>query len=230
MPSSGSNFLSDLSALSPSNLSGAVGIAQGGTNNTTYTSGSLTYFDGTKIAQDNSYLFYDSTNKRLGLGNTAPARTIEITGQSTTSLDGINIKNYSTAGVPTMIIAKARGTQAAPTAVQSGDTLFTIGGNGYNGSAFQTSAIIKIFGSATENYTTTNGGSSLNFMTTPNGSVTAKSRLGIGQDGVLNIYGNTSGIVGLYAAATTTSYNLTLPSAQASGTQYLQNNGIGALS
>jgi hypothetical protein len=46
----------------------------------------------------------------------------------------------------------------------------------------------------------------------------------------LTYEGSTSGTLSLQAAATTTSYSLTWPAAQASGTQYLQNNGSGVLS
>jgi len=43
-------------------------IAHGGTNNTSYTSGSVLYFDGSKIAEDNSNFFYNATNKQLAIG------------------------------------------------------------------------------------------------------------------------------------------------------------------
>lgn len=45
-----------------------LSIAHGGTNNTSYTSGSVLYFDGSKIAQDNSNFFYGATNKQFAIG------------------------------------------------------------------------------------------------------------------------------------------------------------------
>jgi hypothetical protein len=49
-------------------------------------------------------------------------------------------------------------------------------------------------------------------------------------DGFLNLFGSTSGNFGLKAAATTTTYNLTMPPAQGGAAQTLSNNGSGVLS
>lgn len=49
-------------------------------------------------------------------------------------------------------------------------------------------------------------------------------------NGIVKYYGTTSGTLSQKAAASTTSYSLTWPSAQASGTKVLQNDGAGALS
>jgi len=69
-----------------STLSGAGGtlaIANGGTNNTTYTTGSVIYYDGTKLGQDNSNFFWDGTNHRLGLGTASPSTTLHVVGATT---------------------------------------------------------------------------------------------------------------------------------------------------
>ena len=66
---------------------------------------------------------------------------------------------------------KARGTEASPTATKSGDRLMTIGGRGF-GTAFPTgtanSSSVILF-NADENYTDSAMGSSISFVTTPNG-------------------------------------------------------------
>lgn len=60
-------------------LTAPVTIALGGTNNTSaYTLGSIPYFDGTKLTQDNANLFWDSTNKRLGIGNATPGVPLDV--------------------------------------------------------------------------------------------------------------------------------------------------------
>ena len=207
-----------------------IAIAHGGTNNTTFTSGSITYFDGTKIAEDNANLFYDATNKRIGLGTTTPGRQLEILGTSAGSGDGINIKNYNSnaASIPSLGMSKARGTTGTPTAVQSGDFLFGAYGNGHNGTAFQTTAPARLVSYATETFTTTAAGSAWLFYTTPNTTLTIKARIGIGQDGALNLYGNTSGTMSILPAAAVTTYSVTLPAAQ--GTGALTNDGSGNLS
>lgn len=52
---------------------------------TSYTAGSVLYSDGSVITQDNAKLFYDSTNKRLGVGTNSPARTLDVNGYINTS-------------------------------------------------------------------------------------------------------------------------------------------------
>jgi predicted small secreted protein len=44
----------------------------------TLTSGSILFSNGTTIAQNNAKLFWDATNNRLGIGNSAPANTLHI--------------------------------------------------------------------------------------------------------------------------------------------------------
>ncbi|PIS22371.1 hypothetical protein COT50_02315, partial [candidate division WWE3 bacterium CG08_land_8_20_14_0_20_41_10] len=61
-----------------------------GLSEITYDSGGIFYANGTGFEQDTSYLFWDSTNKLLGIGTTSPTATLEIissgTGVSTATL------------------------------------------------------------------------------------------------------------------------------------------------
>ncbi len=65
--------------------SGTLGIARGGTNSRAYTTGSLVYYDGGKLAEDNANLFWDSANHRLGLGTTAPLAALDVAGSASLS-------------------------------------------------------------------------------------------------------------------------------------------------
>ena len=47
------------------------------------TSGSVLFSNGTTIAQDNSNLFWDDTNNRLGIGTNAPTTTLDVRGRIT---------------------------------------------------------------------------------------------------------------------------------------------------
>jgi len=76
--------------------SGTLGIARGGTNNTAYTTGSLVYYDGSKLAEDNANLFWDSTNHRLGLGTTAPLAALDVAGSASLS-GGLSYRGGGTA-------------------------------------------------------------------------------------------------------------------------------------
>ena len=62
-------------------VTGTLPIANGGTNNAAaYTAGSVIFSNGTSLTQDNSKLFWDDTNFRLGIGTAAPTQALDITG------------------------------------------------------------------------------------------------------------------------------------------------------
>jgi hypothetical protein len=60
-------------------VSGILPMANGGTNNgNAFTTGSVIYFDGTRFQQDNSGLFFDAANNRLGVGVASPVNAVDI--------------------------------------------------------------------------------------------------------------------------------------------------------
>jgi hypothetical protein len=71
-------------------LVGGLPLSLGGTGTTgSFTAGSVIFHDGVKYTQDNSYFYYDRSNKRLGvnLSGSAPSATIHSSG-STILKDG----------------------------------------------------------------------------------------------------------------------------------------------
>jgi hypothetical protein len=52
----------------------------GGTGSTSFTAGSVPFSNGTIITEDNSNLFWDDTNNRLGIGTTTPLDTLYVVG------------------------------------------------------------------------------------------------------------------------------------------------------
>jgi hypothetical protein len=90
---------------------GTMPVSKGGTGNSSYTAGSVVFSDGTNLAQNNSGLFWDNTNGRLGIGTNNPTSKLNITGgglkltsgfgNSTNrpSLNTGNIGNYEIRGV-----------------------------------------------------------------------------------------------------------------------------------
>jgi hypothetical protein len=64
---------------------GTMPVSKGGTGNSSYTSGSVLFSDGTNIAQNNTKLYWDNTNSRLGVGTNAPSQTLDINGNINTS-------------------------------------------------------------------------------------------------------------------------------------------------
>lgn len=67
---------------------------------------------------------------------------------------------------------RARGTAASPAAVQNGDILTRLGGNGYGSSKFSQYADARIEFVATETHTNTSKGTQIQFWTTPSGANT----------------------------------------------------------
>ncbi len=60
--------------------SGLLSVSRGGTGNGSFTNGSLLFYSGASISQDNSNLFWDNTNKRLGVGTNSPTQSIDVNG------------------------------------------------------------------------------------------------------------------------------------------------------
>lgn len=69
---------------------GTLGISRGGTNNSSYTSGGIIYYDGTKLVDAPTKLFWDASNSRLGVGTNSPTAFIHTTA-STTGAASLNI-------------------------------------------------------------------------------------------------------------------------------------------
>lgn len=102
---------------------GLLGVARGGTGAGAFTLGSVVFAGVAGVyTQDNANLFWDDTNNRLGIGNAAPARTLDV---SDSTNDGSRIRVANVAGgLVQLRLAGAHGTIAAPTGIVSGD-LFT---------------------------------------------------------------------------------------------------------
>lgn len=65
-------------------LSGtALPMANGGTGATSFASGSIPYGTGTAFAQDNSNLYWDVTNHRMGLGTNSPTQALTVSKSGT---------------------------------------------------------------------------------------------------------------------------------------------------
>ena len=103
---------------------------------------------------------------------------VHVTGNDGVS-NRITLDTFGTgAAIQTSVVLRlARGTAAAPTAVQSGDILGRITGSGFgNASQYVLAAgnigTLGVDFVALENYTTANAGSALKFYTSPVGSVT----------------------------------------------------------
>jgi hypothetical protein len=106
----------------------------------------------------------------------------------------------------------ARGSLAAPTAVQTGDLLLSLAAGGYNGSAMVTGARARVGVYAGENWTTTHNGTYLSFWTTAIGAVAPVEWMRLTGAGGLVLYNPAATqSYTILGAAIAGSHTLTLP-------------------
>ena len=67
------------------NWQGLLPLSRGGTGASSLTAGSILFSNGTSISQNNSNLFWDNTNNRLGIGTSSPASTLSVNGNTSIS-------------------------------------------------------------------------------------------------------------------------------------------------
>ena len=148
-----------------------------------------------------------ATNASLGIGLTTPASALDILTTNFSTSGTIHVvADHSSVNMSSLYkftnyggtsvshnqfdFLASRGSIGTPTAIQSGDSLAEMRFLGYNGTAFVDSA--HIIANATQAYSVGNAGSSLNFYTTPNGSVTSAQALLIDQSSQITMANGTS--------------------------------------
>lgn len=115
-----------------------------------------------------------------------PSRAGIITEDQGDGIGGrIGIRTSSDPGEsPYVIFYRSRGTLASPTAVQSGDALGTVFSSSYDGSSWSGGGGgASMSFRASESWNSTNRGTLIAFLTTPNGQVTASERFQIKSTG-----------------------------------------------
>lgn len=133
------------------------------------TAGQVTYWNGASSITGSNNLFWDSANNRLGINNSAPLFSSDITGNAritgTTIISPVSTINtysaFSTFNVindgpasiavdrfsnngtsPHFNLRKSRGTTTAPLIVQTNDELGYVGFWGHDGTSYQRNGII----------------------------------------------------------------------------------------
>lgn len=74
-----------------------LALSRGGTNNGSFTDGSLLFYNasGTKILDDNARLFWDQSNKRVGIGNATPQSVLDIRNNTTNVPEDSDLTKFS---------------------------------------------------------------------------------------------------------------------------------------
>lgn len=205
----------------------------GGTVNGTGTATNVAFWSaGTTISSDNA-LFWDNTNKRLGVGTNAPGSGYSVV----TPSPQLEVQNATAASGTSIVLSGTRSADGI-----CGD--FTVG-NTTVASTDNRIGVLRFSRSGANNQGkfdlfVRGGAGFVNAMTVlPTGLVgitnaapaTALDVVGtISAKDTLQFNGSTSGYLALKANATSSSVTLTLPAGDSTGTQYLRSNGAGVLS
>ncbi|MDR3407930.1 MAG: hypothetical protein P4L68_05480 [Methylovirgula sp.] len=129
------------------------------------------------------------------------------------------VESYAATGpTPAYVGRGARGTAAAPSALQANDTLLAFGGRGYGATGFSSSNRTKINFAASQNWTDTAQGSYINFLVTANNTTTPAEAARFDQSGYLGVGTTTPQCsVDVNGLIRTASYTVTtLPAASSS--------------
>lgn len=199
-------------------VTGTLPVGNGGTGTATaFTTGSVVFAGASGVySQNNTKLFWDNTNNRLGINTATPQTQLTILSNSQTTtptatlpagtdlyIVGANAANtritqdaYGTGNYPVYTGRQARGTAASPTASQSGDFLSQFTGRGYGATAFATASTGYFSVSAAENFTDTAQGTYASVYTTATGGNSATEAFRFGSSGQLGIGGATYGTSG----------------------------------
>jgi len=203
-------------------VTGTLPVANGGTGTATaFTTGSMVFAGASgTYTQNNSKLFWDNTNFRLGLNTASPNSTLTVVSnsQSTTPpsnstlpagtdlyIMGANSSNtritqdaYGTGSYGVYTARSARGSAAAPTASQAGDILSQFTGRGYGATGFATISNGYFAISAAENFTDTAQGAYASVFTSATGNNSPTEAFRFGPAGQLGIGGATYGTSGQF--------------------------------
>ena len=125
----------------------------------------------------------------VGIGTTNPISRLHVVDESTTQNYTMSLYKYADNNNNELRFRRARGTPAAPTAVQTGNELGAVSFAGYVGAPVNdfTDSRAKIGAYAAENWTGSLNGAYMTFHTTPMGSTTMAERVRIDPDGYVGI-------------------------------------------
>jgi hypothetical protein len=127
-------------------VTGTLPVANGGTNASTFTAGSVVFAGASgTYTQDNSGLFFDPTNNRLGINTASPLGLLEARSTVGGTING-KFSLYESSGTsPYFIFEKARGNSASPSAVQLNDGMGELQFNGYHPNGFDNAVVLRAF-------------------------------------------------------------------------------------
>ncbi|MBY0565489.1 MAG: DUF2793 domain-containing protein [Hyphomonadaceae bacterium] len=186
-------------------------------------------------------LFWDETNKRLGIGTAAPTAPATINANAAAPpapLSGSLLHVVGADGAVTRILTdifganaqfsfrRANGTPAAPSALLANDQIALFAAFGYGATGYSAAARARMDYVASENWSDAAQGTDLVWYNTPNGSTTLTERLRIRQNGEIAVNANANVIADGAGHLRLRSYTVAgLPSATVAGQLIYVSNG-----
>ena len=131
--------------------------------------------------------FFVAPNGNIGIGTTTPSALLEVSNAVPGGPANMWMTSYTNAIGPYYMARRARGTFAAPTAVQNGDALAGFYGQGYGTSAFGLAFTGGMTVQAAQNWTNTAQGTALTFTTTSINAAAPTTRMTLDASGNLGI-------------------------------------------
>jgi hypothetical protein len=130
--------------------------------------------------------------------------TIENSESTSNRNPGLYVDNYngSESGAPLIQMRQARGTKASPTASQSGDSCGIVIFTGHNGTNFDQVARISV--SAAENFSGSQTGVTMRFLTTASGGTAETEKMRISETGGILVGTSTDVPSAIFSIASTT--------------------------
>lgn len=147
------------------------------------------FADPINLWQDSGSNLYFNSKVGIGPSITSPGSLLVISANSVAAPTSPNANLYIAGGngspnnfimdgfgaTSKLILRRADGTMASPTAIQANEAIFNFGGRGYNGSAFGSGNAVQINMNASENWSSTANGTYITFFTTDNGTTSVNS-------------------------------------------------------
>lgn len=139
-----------------------VSIANGGTGvSSAFSSGSIIYSDGSKLAQDNTNLFYDATHKVVSVGTNTP-NTFSGINSAGIELDNTGGANSDivqrvagTSAFGTHFFASSNGTIASPTITTNNSGYGSLEFLGFDGTNYKNASVIATLTPTNASYSST---------------------------------------------------------------------------
>jgi hypothetical protein len=123
----------------------------------------------------------------VGIGTTSPTALLEVSNALSGVPSNVWVSSYTNFLGPYYLARRARGTAAAPTAVQNGDGLSGLYGMGYGATQFGPASTGGITIEAAQNFTDTQQATAIQFSTTAFNSTSPATRMTLDASGNLGL-------------------------------------------